>query len=256
MQVFNLPIGCRRALMLALVILALVAKAAPARADDLDGWCAQAKKASSIVICSDSELRRQAMARNKFFEAAREKLDPDAYKTLSEDQTRWVKMYTASCGIGVDDPVPSLPISPPVLECYRQESRARTAYLAARLGLRTEPPTSSSSAAQNRLTPPPNPSEAAIGAWYQCLYEAADALASQPEFARTVVDASFGSCTKQEIAYKDTISDLGWNFVEHIKTNIVGPKVLARVMIIRAAREKLRKPEQPSPAPAIDYNKM
>jgi uncharacterized protein YaiI (UPF0178 family) len=48
---------------LALVVGVLVAGSAAARADEMDGWCAQVKKASSIVICSDAELRQQAIAR-------------------------------------------------------------------------------------------------------------------------------------------------------------------------------------------------
>jgi hypothetical protein len=59
-------------------------------ADELDGWCAQARKASSIVICSDAELRQQAVARNKLFEAARAKLGLEAYKALTDDQSRWI----------------------------------------------------------------------------------------------------------------------------------------------------------------------
>jgi uncharacterized protein YecT (DUF1311 family) len=40
-------------------------------ADELDGWCDQAKKTSSVIICSDPELRQQAAALNKLFEKAR-----------------------------------------------------------------------------------------------------------------------------------------------------------------------------------------
>lgn len=77
----------------------------------MDGWCAQAKKASSIVFCSDPELRQRAIARNQFFETARGKLSPEAYKVLTDDQSRWIKSYTARCGVSIDDPVvPSLPI--------------------------------------------------------------------------------------------------------------------------------------------------
>jgi uncharacterized protein YecT (DUF1311 family) len=103
------------------------------RADELDDWCAQVKKASSIVICSDPELRQQAIARNKLFEAARTKLRPDEYKALAEDQSRWVKSYTARCGVSLDGPVPSLPLPQGVIDCYRREARARTDGLAERL---------------------------------------------------------------------------------------------------------------------------
>jgi hypothetical protein len=49
----------------------LACRPSVAVADEMDGWCAQVKKASSIVICSDAELRQQAIARNKLFDAAR-----------------------------------------------------------------------------------------------------------------------------------------------------------------------------------------
>ena len=42
------------------------------------------QKASSIVICSDAELREQAIARNKLFDAARAKLSTEAYKALEQ----------------------------------------------------------------------------------------------------------------------------------------------------------------------------
>src|SRR6266852_7320365 len=93
----------------ALVLTALAMATVGARADELDGWCAQVKKASSIVICSDPQLRQQAISRNRLFEVAREKLSPDEYKTLTADQSRWIKAYTARCGIWIDDTPPQLP---------------------------------------------------------------------------------------------------------------------------------------------------
>jgi uncharacterized protein YecT (DUF1311 family) len=127
-------------------------------ADELDEWCAQAKKASSIVICSDAELRQQAIARNKLFEAARAKLSSEAYKALSDDQSRWIKSYTTRCGISVDDPPPSMPIPQNVIDCYRRESRSRTAYLAANL---SEPNPIAAPPAAATLVPPPAPPSAA-----------------------------------------------------------------------------------------------
>src|SRR6266851_1179668 len=135
----------------ALVLTALAVATVGARADELDGWCAQAKKASSIIICSDPELRQQALNRNKLFDAAKQKLRPEDYTALNSEQTRWVKSYTARCGVGLDDPVPTLPIAENVIQCYRLASRARTAYLEARLTLLSSaaPPTASGT-----LSPP------------------------------------------------------------------------------------------------------
>jgi uncharacterized protein YecT (DUF1311 family) len=88
----------RRVLPLCAVWAALTFGPGAILADELDGWCAQAKKASSIVTCSDTELRQQTITRNKLFEAARAKLPPETYKALTEDQARWIKSYTARCG--------------------------------------------------------------------------------------------------------------------------------------------------------------
>jgi uncharacterized protein YecT (DUF1311 family) len=127
----------QRVLPLCALLATLTSGPGGSHADELDGWCAQAKKASSLVICSDAELRQQAIARNKFFEAARAKLGPEAYKALTADQSQWVKSYTARCGVALDGPVPSLPIPQSVIDCYRRESHARTAQLAERFSAPT-----------------------------------------------------------------------------------------------------------------------
>jgi uncharacterized protein YecT (DUF1311 family) len=70
------------------------------------GGALRSRKASSIVICVDAELRQQALARNKLFDAAHAKLSPEDYKALTDDQSRWIKSYTSRCGISIDDPSP------------------------------------------------------------------------------------------------------------------------------------------------------
>ncbi len=79
----QLRAGCR--LLAGAGVAAFMAGSVTAHADDLDSWCSQVEKASSIIICSDPELRQQAIARNRLFEIARQTLSPAAYKTLSED---------------------------------------------------------------------------------------------------------------------------------------------------------------------------
>ncbi len=113
--------GLTAAALLLAVSTAVQCVSGRAAADELDSWCAQVKKASSIVICSDSVLRQQAIARNQIFEAARSKLSADAYKVLLANQTRWIKTYTARCGVGVDDPPPAISVPQAVIECYRRE---------------------------------------------------------------------------------------------------------------------------------------
>jgi len=225
--------------LLALVVGVLVASSTIARADEMDDWCAQVKKASSIVICSDPQLRQQAISRNRLFEVAREKLSPDEYKTLTADQSRWIKAYTARCGISIDDTPPQLPIPQTVIDCYRRESHARTAYLAQHLSdpdptasmppLKPPPSLSEANSAPSlpkcdspaglsiirdggacELQPPPAASPAApqhqtentaLDQWMACLGNAADEFAGQPEAVRTVVEAALGKCGKYENAF-------------------------------------------------------
>src|SRR6266404_4553164 len=82
-----------------------------------------------------------------------------------------------------------------------------------------------------------------------------DALADQPEPAGTVAEAAIGSCGKYEVAFEEASRRSGglpYEGFERIKKDTVVPKVLARVMGIRAARAKLRM-ESPGTKPAIDY---
>ena len=117
------------------LVLALVAMiAAPARADELDAWCAQVTLPSSAAICSDPILRQEAVARQKLFETARAKLSAPAYEALTNEQARWANAYTARCGASVNTRPTVKLISPTLLDCYRRESRRFTAYLAKRLG--------------------------------------------------------------------------------------------------------------------------
>src|SRR3954471_14452679 len=89
-----------------LVTLLVVAVASPfaAVADELDDWCAQVQKASSIVICSDTQLRAETIRRQKLFDFLKEELTSERYKALLADQNTWVKAYTGRCGVAIDDP--------------------------------------------------------------------------------------------------------------------------------------------------------
>jgi uncharacterized protein YecT (DUF1311 family) len=105
--------------------------------DDLSEWCEQAVKASNIVICADRDLRQLAMIRNKIFVDAKRILSQEAYKQLLAEQTQWVQTYSASCGIALDDPEPSQPISSTVIACYKREAEQRISALLSRLGQQT-----------------------------------------------------------------------------------------------------------------------
>jgi clan AA aspartic protease (TIGR02281 family) len=70
---------------------------------------------------------------------------------MMERQSRWVKSYTAQCGVSVDGPVPSLPIPQSVIECYRRESRIQTAALMALFSV----PTSQASSPPAAAAPQP-----------------------------------------------------------------------------------------------------
>lgn len=241
----------------------LVLHNAEAPADELDAWCAQVKKASSIVICSDAELREQATVRQHFFDRLRETLDADAYKNLMADQTRWVKSYTANCGVPIDGAVPHLPIPQSVIQCYRQATRARNVYLLNAYGAQAAQTAGPVSVPTPAVTAPAAPKaevwQTAIKAWYGCLNDAVDTLASQPEPAQTIADAAFGSCTSAEERFRES-GGFDFPFIERMKAETVRGQVVARVMAIRAAISKLREKREPSdkpgPSPAIDYNRM
>lgn len=106
-------------------------------ADDMSemaAWCAtQASAPSSIVICSDPELTRMAVIRNKIIADARESLSPDEFRRLMEDQNQWLHQYTAACGAPVSGPPIPPPIPQQITDCYKQAGRARMAELQRRL---------------------------------------------------------------------------------------------------------------------------
>jgi hypothetical protein len=68
----------------AIVFLLLAPRAArPDDMSDMASWCAtQATAPSSVVICSDLELRRMAVIRNKIFADARANLSEADMKEL------------------------------------------------------------------------------------------------------------------------------------------------------------------------------
>jgi hypothetical protein len=102
--------------------------------DELSSWCEDAKKASSIVICADPDLRQMAMIRNKIFADAKTTLPSDVYKQLLSEQAQWVQSYSSSCGVPADGPEPSQPISGTIIDCYRREAFKRIVDLVVRLG--------------------------------------------------------------------------------------------------------------------------
>ena len=89
-----------------------------------------------------------------------------------ENQSRWVKSYTAACSVPLDGPVPSLPASPSIIDCFKRASRARTAELSARLG-------------GSAAVPDPLPT-------------AEEAFGPRP----LVVNAIFGACLTEQLAFQ------------------------------------------------------
>jgi hypothetical protein len=193
----------------------------------------------SLFICSDPELRQQAIARNKFFEAARAKLSSEAYKALAEDESRWIKSYTEECGVSVDSPLPSLPIPQSVIDCYRRESRARMAYLKRQFDREL---------AKDMLVRAgtPRAEVEAQDVWEICTETAVDRFADQPESARTVAEAAMATCTTEKIKYmRATGMNPAYSGAVEQATM---PGLLARVMAVRAARSKLQN-ENPEARP-------
>jgi TPR repeat protein len=92
--------------------------------------CTGAKLPWDLVVCSDPELRSLADQRLQAFEAAENRLNPTQIDQLREDQSTWVRSYSASCGVPANRPVPH-PIPSSVIECFRDAGKARLAYLRA-----------------------------------------------------------------------------------------------------------------------------
>jgi hypothetical protein len=94
--------------------------------------------------------------------------------------------------------------------------------------------------------PPGTPADAALGQWAKCAAEAAFALADQPKPARAVVDAAFGSCGEYEMAFRRVVQPFQPEVVDKFKSETMVPDLLVRVMVFRAALQKLRNaPEGP-----------
>jgi uncharacterized protein YecT (DUF1311 family) len=235
-----------RARLAATVLVIAATLPATLEADELDSWCAQVQKASSIVICSDAQLRTETLNRQDLFAALKERLASESHRALMAEQSTWVKEYTARCGVPLDGPPPSLPVSRNIIECYLRESRSRTAELSKRYSWALPQELVSGSIKSPPAIVPPSPPQSttstmtnvAIEAWYTCLYDAADTLSQQPEPASVVVEAAFGSCVKYSIAYQESVPGMTWRQAEEIAKTIVSPKVLARVMTVRARTSK------------------
>ena len=117
---------------MALTAMIAVFLATGAYADDMSDmadWCTRASAPSSIVICSDPELRRMTVVRNKIFVDARSHFDPEDMKELNDDQNSWIHEYTADCGAAVNGPPVSLPVRQDIIDCFKQASRERIAEL-------------------------------------------------------------------------------------------------------------------------------
>jgi hypothetical protein len=100
--------------------------------------------------------------------------------------------------------------------------------------------------------PPGTLADAALGQWAKCAAEAAFALADQPEPAWAVVDAAFGSCGEQEAAFRRVIHPFQLEAVDKFKSETMFPDLLVRLMIFRAALEKLRNVPERTPG----YSRM
>jgi uncharacterized protein YecT (DUF1311 family) len=142
---------------------AQVAPSFPPRGDGLDDWCAKIRLPSSIAICSEPELRRLVLDRQRAYDEVKAKLTPEQRKALLADQNGWVKSYPASCGLAADEP-PSIPLASTVRDCMAQAGRARIAYLRAygEAPVNAPPPTQAAAppAAPLRITtvaPAPSP---------------------------------------------------------------------------------------------------
>src|SRR5260370_41818205 len=92
--------------------------------------CAGITLPSSIVICSDPELRRLTDERQAAIDEARARIGEDRWPELGENQKAWVRSYATNCGVSPDRP-PQIPVSISVKECFRKAAEARIAFIRA-----------------------------------------------------------------------------------------------------------------------------
>ncbi len=85
---------------------------------------------STVVICSDPELRGLADERQEAINEARTRIGEQAWPALWEDQKRWVRAYATACGVPPNSPPPD-PVPSSIKECFKQAGEARIAYLRA-----------------------------------------------------------------------------------------------------------------------------
>jgi uncharacterized protein len=105
------------------VVISLLS--APAWAFD----CGNATLPSSIVICSDPELIRIADERQQAVNEARERLSPEQFRALLDEQNAWIRTYARACGVPPDEGPPELPVSRSMKACFKRAGEERTAYI-------------------------------------------------------------------------------------------------------------------------------
>jgi len=92
--------------------------------------CTNPKLPWDTVVCGNAELQKLADERLKAFQAATARLGPQDAQRLREEQSAWVRSYSASCGIHANRPPPS-PIPAELVECFKRAGMERLAYLQA-----------------------------------------------------------------------------------------------------------------------------
>jgi hypothetical protein len=119
-------------LVLAVAVASLLAGRSALGDDmsDIADWCAtKATAPSSVIICSDPELRRMAVIRNKIFADARAALSVDKMNELTASQNHWIHEYTTACGAPVNGRPVTLPVSQGIVDCYKKAGRERVTEL-------------------------------------------------------------------------------------------------------------------------------
>lgn len=127
------------------------------RNDGLDDWCSQATLPSSIAVCSDGDLRNLAIRRQKAFDEARARLNPDQQKELLTNQNAWVRSYARNCGLP-DEPV--LPLPEALKQCLSRSGQDRISAIQA-FGLPQNRSAAASAGPDTLLTQPAAASPAA-----------------------------------------------------------------------------------------------
>jgi hypothetical protein len=176
-------------------------------------------------------------------------ITPEEDRELRDSQRIWVRTYASECGVLPDRPTPN-PIPRYVIDCFKRAGQARIKWLREfrkiavnRYNAEVADSRSNSNPTHSQNGELGSAEKKSLNAWMACLGDAASALAGQPDAAITVAEAAYGSCGAEEMEFKK-VGEMSANDMKKLKEEVMTPKILARIMTLRAAASKLEREEE------------